>query len=92
MNDFFFARSQMAMSLGFHIIFAAVGIGMPLLMAIAEGLHLRRREPILLDRARSARWRPCGIAAFDGLGRLSRPKEFSKNAEHRSARSRPPNK
>ena len=37
MNDFFFARSQMAMSLAFHIVFAALGIGMPLLMAIAEG-------------------------------------------------------
>ena len=33
MTDFVFARSQMAMSLAFHIIFAAVGIGMPLLMA-----------------------------------------------------------
>jgi cytochrome d ubiquinol oxidase subunit I len=38
MNDFFFARSQMAMSLVFHIIFAALGIGMPVLMAIAEGM------------------------------------------------------
>ena len=35
MNDLFFARTQMAVSLGFHIVFAAVGIGMPLLMAIA---------------------------------------------------------
>jgi cytochrome bd ubiquinol oxidase subunit I len=28
-TDLFAARSQMAMSLGFHIIFAVVGIGMP---------------------------------------------------------------
>ena len=34
MSDFLFARSQMAMSLAFHIVFAALGIGMPLLMAI----------------------------------------------------------
>jgi cytochrome d ubiquinol oxidase subunit I len=34
MNDFLFARSQMGMSLGFHIIFAALGIGLPMLMAI----------------------------------------------------------
>jgi len=31
----------MELSLGFHIVFAALGIGMPLLMLIAEGLHLR---------------------------------------------------
>ena len=30
MSDFIAARSQMAMSLAFHIIFAAVGIGMPI--------------------------------------------------------------
>src|SRR2546422_83103 len=54
MTDLVFARSQMAMSLAFHITFAAVGIGMPLLMAIAEGLHLRSRAPIYLDLAR--RW------------------------------------
>ena len=28
MSDFFFARSLMAMSLAFHIVFAALGIGM----------------------------------------------------------------
>jgi len=36
MNDFFFARSQMAMSLAFHILFAALGIGMPLLMTVPD--------------------------------------------------------
>jgi hypothetical protein len=44
MSDFMAARSQMAMSLAFHIIFAAVGIGMPLLMVIAEGRWLRTRD------------------------------------------------
>ena len=29
MSDLFAARSQMAVSLGFHIVFAVVGIGMP---------------------------------------------------------------
>src|SRR2546422_4219127 len=53
-TDFFFARSQMALSLAFHIVFAAIGIGMPLLMAIAEGLYLRRGEAIYLDLAK--RW------------------------------------
>ena len=36
MPDLLAARSQMAMSLAFHIIFAVVGIGMPVLMVIAE--------------------------------------------------------
>src|SRR5256712_11266297 len=44
----------MALSLAFHIVFAAIGIGMPLLMAIAEGLYLRRGEAIYLDLAK--RW------------------------------------
>lgn len=35
------ARAQMEVSLGFHMFFAALGIGMPLLMVIAEGLWLR---------------------------------------------------
>jgi cytochrome bd ubiquinol oxidase subunit I len=38
------ARFQMAYSLGFHMIFAALGIGMPLLMIIAEGLWLKTRQ------------------------------------------------
>jgi len=48
MNDLAIARSQMAMVLAFHILFAAVGIGMPLLMVIAEGLWLRTREAVYL--------------------------------------------
>src|SRR5260221_7822469 len=35
-NDLFAARLQMAVSLGFHIIFAEIGIAMPLMMVIAE--------------------------------------------------------
>jgi cytochrome d ubiquinol oxidase subunit I len=49
MNDFLFARSQMAMSLAFHIVFAALGIGMPLLMAVAEGMYLRTKQPVYLN-------------------------------------------
>jgi cytochrome d ubiquinol oxidase subunit I len=30
MNDVLFARSQMGMSLAFHIIFAVIGMAMPL--------------------------------------------------------------
>lgn len=38
------ARVQMALSLGFHMIFAALGVGMPLLMVLAEGRWLRTGE------------------------------------------------
>jgi cytochrome d ubiquinol oxidase subunit I len=44
MTDLFAARSQMAMSLVFHIIFAAVGVTLPLLMVIAEALWLKTRD------------------------------------------------
>ena len=68
MTDFFFARSQMAMSLAFHIVFAALGIGMPLLMAIAEGLYLRTRRPVYLDL--SKRWAK-GTAILFAVGAVS---------------------
>ncbi len=54
MSNLDFARSQMGMSLAFHIIFAAVGIGMPVLMAISEGIYLRHGNPVYLELAK--RW------------------------------------
>lgn len=54
MTDFFFARSLMAISLAFHIVFAALGIGLPLLMAIAEGIYLRTGQAVYLDLCK--RW------------------------------------
>lgn len=68
MNDFFFARSQMAMSLAFHIIFAALGIGMPLLMVLAEGIFLRTRKPVYLELAK--RW-ALGTAILFAVGAVS---------------------
>jgi cytochrome d ubiquinol oxidase subunit I len=44
----------LASSLGFHIIFAALGIGLPLLMVIAEGIGLRTGKPEYMALAR--RW------------------------------------
>lgn len=46
------ARAQMEVSLGFHMIFAALGIGMPLLLLIAEGLWLKTGLPHYRDLAR----------------------------------------
>ena len=68
MTDFVFARSQMAMSLAFHIIFAALGIGMPLLMALAEGMYLRTRRPVYLDLCK--RWSH-GTAILFAVGAVS---------------------
>src|ERR1700682_5731816 len=67
-NDFLFARSQMGMSLGFHIIFAAVGIGMPVLMTIAEGLYLRTGRSVYLELAK--RWAR-GSAILFAVGAVS---------------------
>src|SRR3954465_6804528 len=36
MTDLLAARLQMALSLGFHIVFAEIGIAMPVLMGLAE--------------------------------------------------------
>src|SRR5437660_6121388 len=68
MSDFLFARSQMAMSLAFHIVFAALGIGMPLLMAMAEGMYLQTKEPVYLDLCK--RWAK-GTAILFAVGAVS---------------------
>ena len=52
MDQLLAARSQMAISLAFHMIFAAAGIAMPLLMLMAGGLWLRTRQPHYRDLAK----------------------------------------
>ena len=47
------ARAQMAFSLGFHMIFAAAGIALPVLMLMAEGLWLRTGKAHYRDLART---------------------------------------
>ena len=54
MDTLLAARAQMEVSLGFHMIFAALGIGLPLLMVIAEGLWLRTGRPHY--RALARKW------------------------------------
>lgn len=58
----------MAMSLAFHIVFAMVGIGMPLLMVLAEWRHLRTGEALYLDLAK--RWAK-GTAILFAVGAVS---------------------
>jgi len=52
MDSLYAARIQMGLSLAFHMVFAAAGIGMPLLMLIAEGLWLRTGKSHYRDLAR----------------------------------------
>lgn len=47
------ARIQMEVSLGFHMVFAAVGMAMPLMMLIAEWRHLRTGDPAALHLAKT---------------------------------------
>jgi len=68
MNDLLAARSQMAMSLAFHIIFAAIGIAMPLLMVIAEWKWLRTKDEVYLTLAK--RWAK-GTAILFAVGAVS---------------------
>jgi cytochrome d ubiquinol oxidase subunit I len=68
MNDFFFARSQMGMSLAFHIVFAVIGMAMPLLMAVSEGCYLWTKNPIFLDL--SKRW-AAGTTILFAVGAVS---------------------
>ena len=54
MDNVTLARATMGTSLGFHIVFAVLGVGLPLLLVVAEGLWLRTRDPVWLTLAR--RW------------------------------------
>lgn len=68
MDDLLAARLGMALSLAFHILFAAAGIAMPLFMAISEGRWLRTRDPYDLDLTR--RWLK-GTAILFAVGAVS---------------------
>ena len=68
MTDLFAARSQMAISLGFHIIFASIGIAMPFLMAISHWRWLRTKEPVFLELTKA--WSK-GVAIFFATGAVS---------------------
>jgi cytochrome d ubiquinol oxidase subunit I len=68
MTDLLAARSQMAMSLAFHIIFAVVGIGMPVLMVLAEHRWQRTGDRIFLELAH--RWAK-GTAILFAVGAVS---------------------
>jgi cytochrome d ubiquinol oxidase subunit I len=60
MDNVLAARALMGISLGFHIIYATIGIGLPLMLMIAEWLSLRTGDELYHQLAR--RWiRPAGV-------------------------------
>jgi cytochrome d ubiquinol oxidase subunit I len=68
MSDLLAARSQMAVSLVFHIIFAVIGIALPVLMVIAERRWQQTGDPVYLDLAK--RWAR-GAAILFAVGAVS---------------------
>jgi cytochrome d ubiquinol oxidase subunit I len=62
------ARAQMGTSLAFHIVFAALGVGLPLLVFLADGLHLRTRNAAYGTLART--WAK-GMAILFAVGAVS---------------------
>jgi len=68
MSDLLAARSQMAVSLAFHIIFAVIGIAMPVMMVVAERRWHVTGHEIYLDLAK--RWAK-GTATLFAVGAVS---------------------
>jgi len=58
----------MGLSLAFHIVFAVIGMAMPLMMVVAETLWLRTGRPVYLDLTK--RWAR-GTAVFFAVGAVS---------------------
>jgi len=68
MDDFIAARSQMALSLGFHIIFSCIGMVMPFFMAIAHFYWLKTKDPVYRNITQA--WSK-GVAIFFATGAVS---------------------
>lgn len=68
MDDFIAARSQMAISLGFHIIFSCIGMVMPFFMAVAHYYWLKTGNLVYKNIAKA--WSK-GVAIFFATGAVS---------------------
>jgi len=68
MEDLLAARLQMALSLGFHIIFAVIGMAMPFLMAISHWRWIRTGKQVYFDLTKA--WSR-GVAIFFATGAVS---------------------
>jgi cytochrome d ubiquinol oxidase subunit I len=67
-DDLLAARLQMAVSLGFHILFAVAGMAMPCLMVLAEWRHQKNGDPVYRELAE--RWAK-GTAILFAVGAIS---------------------
>lgn len=68
MEDLLAARWQMAISLGFHIIFACIGMVMPFFMATSHYKYLKTKKPLYKDLTKA--WSK-GVAIFFVTGAVS---------------------
>ncbi|MCE7063991.1 cytochrome ubiquinol oxidase subunit I [Dyadobacter sp. CY326] len=68
MDDFLAARSQMALSLGFHIIFSCIGMVMPFFMAVAHYYWLKTDNVVFKNVTKA--WSK-GVAIFFATGAVS---------------------
>src|SRR5215813_2185632 len=68
MSDLLASRAQMGTSLAFHIIFSSLGVGIPLLLCIVEGLALKTKNPVWMMLAR--RWTRA-VAILFAIGAVS---------------------
>ena len=68
MDDFLAARLQMALSLGFHIVYACIGMVMPFFMAVAHLQWIRTRNEVFRNVTKA--WSK-GVAIFFATGAVS---------------------
>ncbi len=68
MQELLAARAQMGTSLAFHIIFSVLGVGLPFLLCLAEGLALWRKDPAWMVLAH--RWAKAAVIIF-AIGAVS---------------------
>ncbi|MGI0106895.1 cytochrome ubiquinol oxidase subunit I [Salinimicrobium sp. WS361] len=68
MENLDFARLQMAFTLGFHIIFACIGMVMPFFMVVSHKKWLNTRNPLYLELTKA--WQK-GVAIFFVTGAVS---------------------
>jgi cytochrome d ubiquinol oxidase subunit I len=68
MDDFLAARSQMALSLGFHIIYSCIGMVMPVFMAISHYKYIKTQNPVYKNITQA--WSK-GVAIFFATGAVS---------------------
>jgi cytochrome d ubiquinol oxidase subunit I len=68
MDDLVAARATMGFSLGFHIVFAAIGMTMPFLMSAAHYRYLTKKDPVYLDLTKM--WMK-GVAILFAVGAVS---------------------